>query len=176
MSGTSDIYGSDFTDDDNPDLNPELQLLSALLWAPPRDAATAAGMLEEADFYRPLHGQMFSIIAGLACAGSDHRAPSVLAHLSAGEQIAGDDRRSLIRLLTRAATGGADPLHLSQLVYVIASEAHRRAYYSAASQLRQAAESAAEAELFPLLLTLGRAHRSHENRMKRIRQWAGRNQ
>ncbi|MCW4352866.1 hypothetical protein ONR57_06105, partial [Hoyosella sp. YIM 151337] len=75
-----------------------------------RDAATAARTLEDSDFYRPLHGQMFSTIAGLARAGSDHRAPSVLAHLSAGEQIARDDRRSLIRLLTRAATGDADPL------------------------------------------------------------------
>ncbi|AEF43136.1 DnaB-like helicase N-terminal domain-containing protein [Hoyosella subflava] len=151
----------------------EVQLLGALMWAPEHLAATAAGLIGPADFYRPAAGELAAVIIERITDGRDYHPAAILAALTATGKTSGQHGTTLARLLTAATTSPADPLHLPALTYLVAAAAARRAYTAAAVTLDQAARTAPEARLFEQLLTIGHTARARENRMTRIRAWAG---
>ncbi|WP_278314990.1 DnaB-like helicase N-terminal domain-containing protein [Lolliginicoccus levis] len=152
----------------------EAWLLGALLWARRAEVERAAELLDPADFHRPLHAELFALIAREARAGRGHRPPDILAALAAEGGTAGHRGGQAARALTAATTSGADPLRLPVHAYLVCAAAARRATILAAHDLLDAAERAGEHELFPRLLAHGRAARAREQRMACLRAWSGR--
>jgi replicative DNA helicase len=158
---------------DDPHSDPAVQLLGALLWADPPTAQRAGELLGREAFYRPRAGELFALITDHARRGEDHRAPSVLAALTAQGRAHGHAGREITRLLTAATTSGADPLHAPQLAYIVAGEAYRRSYHDAAAAIAQAASELPERDLFDHLVAIGRTQRERAQAMDALRRWAG---
>lgn len=154
----------------DPQHDPEVLLLGALMWAPADQARRCADLLEAADFHRPAAEELYTLVRGLAAQGRPHQPPHVLAQLTAGHAAHG---AALRRLLLDATTVGALPAHLPQHTYLVLSAAHRRGYHRVAAALVQAATEGEETDLFPLLVDLGRERRAAHTRLLGARQWAG---
>lgn len=146
---------------DRPTLDPEAQVLCALLQATPAIARTVTAHLRSADFYEPSYGELYALIARLAVAGKPHTGPLVLAELEQTGHLAG----RLSRVLLDIITAGAHPQDATRLAYAVLAQAYRRGYTRAADHLKQHAEESAAEDLFEAMCALGRDRRDAKARL-----------
>lgn len=158
------IEGFPSEDDDlayRPQLDVEAQCLCALMWAAPDTARVVVDVLTAEDFYRPIYGNLFTVIARLVQQNRPHRSVLVLAEL----QRSGAVRGNLCRALVAVTTAEAREYELAHYARAVLSRAYRRGYALAAQQLAGYAEQADEDELFELMCQLGRERRTAAARL-----------
>nr|WP_271209132.1 DnaB-like helicase N-terminal domain-containing protein [Rhodococcus wratislaviensis]GLK33590.1 hypothetical protein GCM10017611_04320 [Rhodococcus wratislaviensis] len=133
--------------DTNTHTDVEALCLCALLWAPGEAAARAVAALETADFERPIHRELFSVISRLVRTGKPHGTTMVAAELERTGNLAGHRGAERSRHLANITTRGADHVALDHYARTVVSQAYRRSFRAAAESLAQAAEQLPEDQL-----------------------------
>ncbi|MFD7008080.1 DnaB-like helicase N-terminal domain-containing protein [Rhodococcus jostii] len=155
--------------DTNTHTDVEALCLCALLWAPNEAAARAVAALETADFERPIHRELFSVISRLVRAGKPHGTTMVAAELERIGNLAGHHGAERSRYLANITTRGADHVALDHYARTVVSQAYRRSFRAAAQSLAQAAEQLPEDQLFEHMVAVGRRQRAATHRLNRLR-------
>ncbi|TSD93810.1 DNA helicase [Skermania sp. ID1734] len=144
-----------------PDLDPEAQALSALLWASADIACAVTAHLRAADFHRPVYARLFTVVARLVGAGQPHTAPLVLAELERAGRVHGQLSAALLDVTTADARGHDAP----HLALAVMRASYRRGYAAAAVALEQIAAEAHTEDLYELMCQLGRDRREAAARL-----------
>ncbi|MBX9152233.1 DNA helicase [Rhodococcus qingshengii] len=166
-----DLAGPDAEIDDySIAMDVEAQLLCSLLWAPADRAAGAIAAMTRADFYRPVHAELFTAIADLVTAGKPHNGAYVLSTLQQAGRTAGQRGKQLTTALTDITTIGIPSGELEHYVGAVLTQAYRRGFRAAAQSLAQAADELPEDQLFEHLLSIGRERRTAYERLNTIRE------
>ncbi|WLF51550.1 DnaB-like helicase N-terminal domain-containing protein [Rhodococcus opacus] len=155
--------------DTNTHTDVEALCLCALLWAPYEAAARAVAALEVEDFERPIHRELFTVIARLVRAGKPHDTTMVAAELERTGNLAGHHGAERSRYLANITTRGADRIAVDHYTRTVVSQAYRRSFRAAAQSLAQAAEQLPEDQLFEHMVALGRQQRAATNRLNHLR-------
>lgn len=146
---------------DEPHLDPEAQVLCALLWSDPVAARTVVDQLLADDFDRPVYGELFAVIARLVRAGHPHSSPLVLAQLEQTGRVHGQ----LSTALLAVTLADARDHEVRHLAYAVIAMSYRRGYNRAAHALAQLAEEAPTEDLFEQMCALGRNRRDAKTRL-----------
>lgn len=139
-------------------LDPEAQLLCALLWSPKGapEVEFVTSNLEESDFYNRMYSHIFATIADAVRNGAPHDASSINVRLVAeGGEIVPQYQRLLISLVGLGSPAG-------NLIYYgdqILSTWYRRQFSDMTRSLAHIAELAPEQELFTRMVEHGIAQR-----------------
>ena len=144
-----------------PQLDVEAQTLCALLWASPEVARTVVDVLTASDFYRPVYGELFTVIARLVTEARPHSSVLVLSELQRGGKVSGQ----LSRALTEVTLADAREHEISHYARAVLAQSYRRGYATAAATLAQLAGEAGEDELFEQMCVLGRERRDAKARL-----------
>ncbi len=158
---------------EDPRTDVEALCLCALLWAPQATTTLVTGLLTAGDFYRPRYGQLFTLIATHAVAGTPHDPASIAATITAAGTGPDHHGTVLLRALTDATLAGAGGEAAHHYALAVARAAYRRGYATAAVAMAQAATELDEADLFDHLLTLGRERRAATTRLAQLREHLG---
>ncbi|KZL31393.1 DNA helicase [Rhodococcus qingshengii] len=151
-------------------LDVEAQLLCSLLWAPAQSAKRTVATLTSADFYRPVHAELFAVIADLVSAGKPHNSAHVFTTLQQEGRTSGHLGKQLTKALTDITTIGVPSAELEDNIAAVLTQAYRRGFFDAARSLAQAAEELPEDQLFEHLLSIGRERRAASQRLAAIRE------
>jgi replicative DNA helicase len=146
-------------------LDPEAQLLCALLWSPKgsADVAFVVEHLRETDFYNRMYAHIFACIAAAVRDDSPHDASSINVRLAAeGGEIVPQYQRLLISLVGLGSPAGNLIYYGDQLL----STWYRRQFSDMTQSLAQIAEIAPEHELFTRMVEHGIAQRKAMYRRK----------
>ncbi|MDV6278376.1 DnaB-like helicase N-terminal domain-containing protein [Rhodococcus erythropolis] len=166
-----DLAGPDDEIDDYSNaMDVEAQLLCSLLWAPADRVASATAALTRADFYRPVHAELFTAVADLVNAGKPHNGAYVLSTLQQAGRTGGQRGKQLTTALTDITTIGIPSGELEHYVGAVLTQAYRRGFRAAAQSLTQAADQLPEDQLFEHLLSIGRERRTAYERLNTIRE------
>ncbi|KAF0964681.1 DnaB-like helicase N-terminal domain-containing protein [Rhodococcus sp. T7] len=147
----------------------EVLCLCALLWAPAEAAARTVTALATTDFERPIHRELFTVIARLVNSGVPHNAPMVAAELERTGDLAGHHGAERSRYLANITTRGADHIALDHYTRTVISQAYRRSFRATAQSLVQAAEQLPEDQLYEHMCVLGRQQRAATERLDNLR-------
>ncbi|KAF0957383.1 DnaB-like helicase N-terminal domain-containing protein [Rhodococcus sp. T7] len=147
----------------------EVLCLCALLWAPADAAARTVAALAVTDFERPIHRELFTVIARLVNSGVPHDATMVAAELERTGNLAGHHGAERSRYLANITTRGADHIALDHYTRTVVSQAYRRSFRAAARSLAQAADQLPEDQLYEHMCVLGRRQRAATERLDNLR-------
>ncbi|WP_172651867.1 DnaB-like helicase N-terminal domain-containing protein [Rhodococcus opacus] len=161
------IEASDLGIDAHTDI--EVLCLCALLWAPAEAAARTVAALDSADFERPIHRELFAVIARLVSSGVPHDPTMVAAELERTGDLAGHHGAERSRCLANITTRGADHIAVDHYARTVVSQAYRRSFRAVAESLAQAAEKLPEDQLYEHMCVLGRRQRAATQRLNHLR-------
>lgn len=139
-------------------LDPEAQLLCALLWSPKgsADVEFVTEHLQETDFYNRMYSHIFATIADAVRNGTPHDASSINVRLAAeGGDVVPQYQRLLISLVGLGSPAGNLIYYGDQLL----STWYRRQFSDMTRSLAYIAEVAPEQELFTRMVDHGIAQR-----------------
>ncbi|MBG9328871.1 GcrE [Corynebacterium belfantii] len=143
-------------------LDPEALLLCALMnieGDPHGEAGVVLDYLHPTDFYRPTYGDLFAVMQRHRATGDPLHPAAINATLANGaEEIAwsgGHHTKLLINLYGLNSI----PSQIGYYAEQVLAESYRRSFASMARFLAQAAEFAAETDLFPLMVEHGKKQR-----------------
>lgn len=156
-------------------MDPEAKLLCALLWlgeAPEGRIGQLIDFLHPADFRRPAHARLFTLIAEQAAAGEPVE-PTIIA---AKADAAGTEGRdgwpggaTPQQFILDIASLEARPLQAIYLAELTVGASYRRQFQAMATFLAQAGAEADEDDLFALMAEQGRRQRAAKTRRDRFR-------
>jgi hypothetical protein len=107
-------------------------------------------------------------------AGTPHDPASIAAALTQTGRAAGHRGTRLSRALSDATMAGGAPEAVGHYAITVVCAAYRRGFHAAATSLTDAAEQLPQDQLFPHLLSIGRAQRSATQRLADISSTLGR--
>lgn len=143
-------------------LDPEAQLLSAILWAsddPYGDVDVVLDYLHPNDFYRPLHRMIFQLMQEEHAKGTPLE-PTILNGIVAAKGRSSEWAKwDYPRLLIELVGLSAIPAQIGYYADLVLGESYRRNFALMVVKLRQMAEQAPEEELFSELVSQGVAQR-----------------
>lgn len=143
-------------------LDPEALLLCGLMWAGPssRDADRVCDLLEHNDFYHPHHGTIFTLLASRRQSGLTTDPASIRSGLAEQGSKNPLPHRTAERLLIEIATLGVTPEQILSYADQVLGASYRRQYQAMTQALANAAETAPENELFPVMVHHGQRQRA----------------
>lgn len=158
--------------DYDPRVSVEAQLLCSLLWVGTGspESRRVVDTLTATDFYRPVHAELFTVIADLVVAGRPHDSAAVFTTLQKEGRVGGHLGKQLTKALADITTVGVPAGAIEHYLDAVLTQAYRRGFRAAAQSLTEAAETLPEDQLFEHLLTIGRERRAATNRLRRIRE------
>ena len=121
--------------------------VGTLLWSASADAAAVLELVADDDLESPALSEVVAIIRRLAAAGRPCDAQMVLDELGRGGRV----HRSVALALMDATASGAQPQAARYYAAVVVAAALRRKLESAGHALIEAAQTAAEANLAPIV-------------------------
>ncbi|ORJ97506.1 hypothetical protein A6F55_21330 [Prescottella equi] len=162
---SADEPGSEWTD---PDLDPEAHMLCAAMWSRDIDELRfITGLLREDDFAQPFHRPIYAAIRDALSGGRPHDPVSVSSELvRAGT---GHVPPAVHHTLRAVLTLGSPATAVRHYAATVVAAAYRRSFHNLAQTMNYAAETAAEDELFPILVDLGKRQRAEMVRLTTIR-------
>ncbi len=101
-------------------------------------------------------------------AGTPHDPASVAAALTQTGRAAGHRGTQLSRALSDATMAGGAPEAVGHYAITVVCAAYRRGFHAAANSLTEAAEQLPQDQLFPHLVSIGRAQRTATQRLADI--------
>ncbi len=159
---------------DDPRTAVEALCLCSLLWSSSPVARTITDCLTHSDFERPVYRDLFELIAAQVEAGTPHDPASIAAALTQTGRAAGHRGTRLSRALSDATMAGGAPEAVGHYAITVVCAAYRRGFHAAATSLTDAAEQLPRDQLFPHLVSIGRAQRSATQRLADISNRLGR--
>jgi len=159
---------------DDPRTDVEALCLCSLLWSSSSVARTITGTLTPSDFERPVYRELFELIATQIEAGTPHDPASVAAALTQTGRAGGHRGTRLCRALSDATMAGGAPEAAGHYAITVVCAAYRRGFHAAATSLTEAAEQLPQDQLFPHLVSIGRAQRTATQRLDDISSTLGR--
>jgi len=166
------IEAGDLLDDPRTDV--EALCLCSLLWSSSPVARTITDTLTPSDFERPVYRDLFELIATQIEGGTPHDPASIAAALTQTGRAAGHRGTQLRRALSDATMAGGAPEAVGHYAITVVCAAYRRGFHAAATSLTDAAQQLSQDQLFPHLLSIGRAQRSATQRLADISSTLGR--
>lgn len=167
-----DDEGYDEDDYVNDRLDPEAQLLCSMIWHKGTSPALSYVVehLSEDDFFNPMYGWIFTIIAQAVGEGMPHDATAINVRLAAEGQKADGYRRVLLAIVGLMAPSDNLIYYADQVI----STWYRRQYAQMATALVHISKEAPEGELFDRMVKHGRQQREAKNRRETFLQCAQR--
>ncbi len=159
---------------DDPRTDVEALCLCSLLWSSSPVARTITDVLTRSDFERPVYRELFEVIATQIEAGTPHDPASIAAALTQTGRAAGHRGTQLSRALSDATMAGGAPEAVGHYAITVVCAAYRRGFHAAANSLTEAAEQLPQDQLFPHLLSIGRAQRTATQRLADVSSTLGR--
>ncbi|KDE14925.1 DnaB-like helicase N-terminal domain-containing protein [Rhodococcus aetherivorans] len=154
-----------------PDPDPETLFVGGLLWATPADARDVLPYVAPDDFEHVGTRALVLTIGHLIDAGRPHDTTAVADELQRRGDLGGPAGDLIRRALLDATTAGAsaNPLALHAYASQVVAESYRRRFEVIGKALVEAAATAAEADLMPLLRAAGTDAARHTKRLAQLR-------
>lgn len=153
----------------NPD--PETMLLCGLLWANTTDASDVMRYVAPDDLEHVGTRAVFMTIGHLIEAGRPHDTTTVVDELQRCGDLGGPAGDLIKRSWLDATTAGASehPFALKSYASAVVSDAFRRRFETLGKALVEAAATAAEHDLMPMLRAAGTEAARHAKRLDQLR-------